>query len=145
MKTLIFKTPLLFHSMTALLNRRFKLYYILKPLNNAFDNCNIASCCMMHLSKAIERIPKRAVKIIIPCFHCTEGCFKDFELVERRQNLSENCQEISKGEHLSSNLPLPKKNKHAYRTRDWNSLTLFKCKSERFCSSISLVRLVFPL
>ena len=92
-----------------------------------------------YLSEDIERVQKRAFRIILPGFHYEDDLVKlnCTTLFERREQLC--LKTIKKIWHergpLSKNLPETRDNVHGYNTRISNSLTLFHCRTERLRSS----------
>ena len=110
----------------------FSLYIYTALIRSTLEYC----CAVWHhalpvyLSGGLERVQKRALKIILPGrsyneMHETPGCAR---LDERRSEL---CQKtllkIAKGGSLSQHLPEMRNSVHDHQTRFANKYTTFKC------------------
>ena len=112
-------------------------------------------CCVvwhhalpLYLSDKVERIQKRALKIILPGFSYSEalqilGCPR---LDERRSELCVKVlKKISRGGPLMKHLPQTRACSHNYQTRNANNYSILKCGTERLRRSFfpSTVLLMF--
>ena len=88
----------------------------------------------LYLSEKLERVQKRALRIIHPGLSYREtlqilGCPR---LDERRSKLCEKTlKKILKGGPLSKHLPRTRNSVHDHQTRNANKYTIFKCRTER--------------
>ena len=87
-----------------------------------------------YLSQELERIQKRALKIIFLAFSYSEALqFSNLRTLDKRR--SELCvktlEKISRGGPLVKHLPMTSQHMHHYQTRGANKYILPKCRSER--------------
>ena len=98
-------------------------------------------CCVVwhhalpsYLSQELERIEKRALKIIVPAFSYSEALqFLNLRtLDERRSELYvKTVEKISRGGPLVKALPITSQHMHHYQTRGANKYILSKCRTEK--------------
>ena len=99
------------------------------------------SCVVWHhalpsyLLQELERIQKRALKIIVPAYSHSEALqFLNLRTWDERR--SELCvktlEKISEEGLLIKHLPMTRQRMHHYQTRCANKYTLTKCRTERF-------------
>ena len=98
-------------------------------------------CCVVwhhalpsYLSQELERIQKRAFKIIVPALSCSEALYflNLRTLDERRSELCvKTLEKISRGGPLVKHLPMTRQRMHNYQTRCAEKYTLIKCRTER--------------
>ena len=98
-------------------------------------------CCVVrhhalpsNLSQELERVQKRALKIIFPAFSYSESIqFSNLgALDERRSELCvKTLEKISRGGPLVKHRPMTNQHMHHYQTRGANKYILPKCRSER--------------
>ena len=93
-----------------------------------------------YLSQELERIQKRALKIIVPAFTYSEALqFLNLRTLDERR--SELCvkilQKISRRGPLIKHLPVTRQRMHHNQTRYANKYTLTKCRTERLRRSFS--------
>ena len=87
-----------------------------------------------YLSQVVERVQKRALKIIVPALSYSEALqFLDLRTLDERR--SELCVKtlgkISRGGPLVKHLPMTSQHMHHYQTRGANKYVLPKCRTER--------------
>ena len=113
----------------------FLLYYNYMPWYVLYWSivvlCGITQFPSRYLSEKVERVQKRAFRIILPSVHYKEalGTLDCLTLAKRRANLClRTVKNIYKeGGFLSRHLPLDKT--HSYNTRNCNSLNLIPCRT----------------
>lgn len=98
-------------------------------------------CCVVwhhalpsYLSQELERIQKRALKIIVPTLSYPEALqFLNLRtLVERRSELCvKTLENISRGGPLFKHLPKERKQVHQYQLRNASNFSVTKCRTER--------------
>ena len=99
-------------------------------------------CCVvwhhsipLYLANEVERVQRRALKIILPGYSYKEaliqlGCSR---LDERREQLClDTLEKIQKEGPLSKYVPLTRASSNEYQLRNSNTLTLIKCRTERY-------------
>ena len=87
-----------------------------------------------YLSQELERIQKRALKIIVPAFSYSEALqFLNLRTLDERR--SEICvktlEKISRGGRLVKHLPMTSRHLHHYQMGGANKYILPKCRTER--------------
>ncbi len=99
-------------------------------------------CCVvwhhsipLYLANEVERVQRRALKIILPGYSYKEaliqlGCSR---LDERREQLClDTLEKIQMEGPLSKYVPLTRASSNEYQLRNSNTLTLIKCRTERY-------------
>ena len=88
-----------------------------------------------YLSQELERIQKRALKIIVPALSYSEALqFLNLRKLDERRNelCVKTLENISRGGPLVKHLPMTGQHMHHYQTRGANNyITLPKCRTER--------------
>ena len=87
-----------------------------------------------YLSQELERIQKRALKIIVPAFSYSESPqFLNLRTLDERR--SELCvktlEKISRGGLIVKHLPMTSQHVHHYQTGGANKYIFPKCRAER--------------
>ena len=92
----------------------------------------------MYLSEQVEKIQKRALRIILPgrSYGEAQEILQCPRLDIRRGKLCEKTmKKIALGSRLSSHLTLTSENEHGYNLRNFKKFASFKCRTDRFSNS----------
>ena len=101
--------------------------------------CTVWHCGLpMYLSEQVEKIQKRALRIILPgrSYGEAQEMLQCPRLDIRRGELCEKTMKnIALGSRLSSHLTLTSENEHVYNLRNFKQFASFKCRTDRFGNS----------
>ncbi|CAB4023173.1 Hypothetical predicted protein [Paramuricea clavata] len=101
--------------------------------------CTVWHCGLpMYLSEQVEKIQKRALRIILPgrSYGEAQEMLQCPRLDIRRGELCEKTiKNIALGSRLSSHLTLTSENEHVYDLRNFKQFASFKCRTDRFGNS----------
>ncbi len=101
--------------------------------------CTVWHCGLpLHLSEQVEKIQKRALRIILPgrFYGEAQEMLQCPRLDIRRGKLCEKImKKITFDGRLSRHLTLTRKNEHGYNLRNVEQFSSFKCRTDRFGNS----------
>ena len=122
------------------------IYYAL--VRSILEYCTIWHCSLpRYLSEALERIQKRALRIILPGLSYSEAlvALQCPRLDKRRTDLCERTiKKIVSGGRLSCHITQTRENAHEYNLRNIANFSSFACRTDRFNNSFfpSMIRVL---